>query len=236
LSQQITTLTFFRYTGLKNKIWGFQMMQFAHAELAKVEGLAFYKLMGSGKGAGFSPWPDWSVYSLLQIWETAEQADAFFAQAPLVEKYRNHTSEIWTLFMRNISAGGEWSGANPFRPSSALDADNPNIAVITRATIKVSKLLSFWKYVPTSQEPLSHNEGLIYTKGIGEVPIVQMATFSLWKDLESVKKFAYQSREHQEAIRKTRILDWYNEELFSRFQPYKSVGTWEGKNPLQETV
>lgn len=208
------------------------MMQFAHAELAKAEGLAFYKLMGSGKGAGFSPLPDWSVYSLLQIWETAEQADAFFAQAPLFEKYRNHTSEIWTLFMKNISAAGEWSGTNPFRPSSALDADNPRVAVITRATIKVSKLISFWKYVPTSQEPLSDNEGLIYTKGIGEVPIVQMATFSLWKDLESVKKFAYQSREHQTAIRKTRTLNWYNEELFSRFQPYKSVGEWEGKNPL----
>jgi heme-degrading monooxygenase HmoA len=55
-----------------------------------------------------------------------------------------------------------------------------------------------------------------------------MATFSLWKDFESVKQFAY-SKQHKEAIKKTREYEWYSEELFSRFQPYKSSGTWEGK-------
>jgi hypothetical protein len=56
-----------------------------------------------------------------------------------------------------------------------------------------------------------------------------MATFSLWKDFESVKQFAYKSKQHKEAI-KTREYEWYSEELFSRFQPYKSSGTWEGKD------
>ena len=76
------------------------------------------------------------------------------------------------------------------------------------------------------------NEGLIYTKGVGEIPIVQMATFSLWKNFEAVKQFAYNSKQHQEAIRRTRNNDWYREELFARFQPYKSVGTWGGKDLL----
>jgi hypothetical protein len=232
LSSQITTITFFRYQGIKNKCWAFLMMQLAHGELSKVDGLSFYKLMGSGKGLGFNPLPDWSVYSLLQIWESEAQAETFFNTAPLASNYQSHTAEMWTLFMKNISAAGEWSGGNPFQSSATLDADNSSIAVITRATIKLGKLFQFWKYVPTSQKPLSDNDGLIYTKGIGEVPIIQMATFSLWKDFESVKKFAYNSPEHQEAIKKTRKLDWYKEELFSRFQPYKSVGEWEGREPL----
>jgi hypothetical protein len=55
-----------------------------------------------------------------------------------------------------------------------------------------------------------------------------MATFSLWKDFESVKQFAYKAN-NKEAIKKTREYEWYSEELFSRFQPYKSSGTWEEK-------
>jgi hypothetical protein len=57
-----------------------------------------------------------------------------------------------------------------------------------------------------------------------------MATFSLWK-VESVKQFAYKSKQHKEASKK-REYEWYSEELFSRFQPYKSSGTWEGKDLL----
>jgi hypothetical protein len=50
------------------------MMQFANKDLAKVNGLTFYRLMGSGKGRGFNPFPDWSVYCLLQVWESEEAA------------------------------------------------------------------------------------------------------------------------------------------------------------------
>lgn len=40
------------------------------------------------------------------------------------------------------------------------------------------------------------------------------------------------ARNTKKAIELTRQLDWYSEELFARFQPYKSVGTWNGVEPL----
>ena len=225
---QITTISFFKYTSLRNKFWGLKMMQLAHKGLVNTEGLSFYRLLGSGKGKGFNPFPDWSVYCLLQVWESEEAAHTFFNSSDLIKQYSERTDELFTLYMKNISAGGTWVGKNPFEKGADLDSTLP-IAVITRATIKWNWLIRFWKYVPTSQEPLDGNEGLIYTKGIGEIPIVQMATFSLWKNFESVKQFAYNSKQHQEAVRRTRKNDWYREELFARFQPYKSVGTWGGK-------
>tara|TARA_B100001093_G_scaffold141058_1_gene133514 strand:- start:47 stop:748 length:702 start_codon:yes stop_codon:yes gene_type:complete len=231
MTKQITTISFFKFSTLYNKIWGFVMMLLAHNDLYKVKGLSFYRLMGSGKGKGFNPFPDWSVYSLIQVWESEEVANEFFKSSILIKKYKSHTVEIYTLYMENIAAVGTWIGKTPFKKGRDLDSNLP-IAIITRATIKLHWLLRFWKYVPTSQEPLEGNKGLIYTKGIGEVPIIQMATFSLWKDFDAVKDFAYNSRQHKEAIKKTRKNKWYKEELFSRFHPYKSLGTWEGNDQL----
>jgi hypothetical protein len=81
---------------------------------------------------------------------------------------------------------------------------------------------------------LYENGGLIYTKGIGEVPIRQMATFSLWKNMDALKAFAYQSKGHRSAIEKTRQRNWFKEELFVRFHPYLSVGTLGGVQLLPE--
>lgn len=229
---QITTITFFKFDTFKQKIWGFKMMNAAHQYLAKAKGQTFYKLMGSGRGNGFNPFPDWSVYSLLQVWENETAANDFFNHSELNELYQNNTKEVWTLYLKNIMAKGEWSGGNPFEVSSDLDKKNLYLGIITRARIKTSKLIKFWRYVPTSQKRIDKMKGLLYTKGIGEVPIVQMATFSIWKDFESLKAFAYDSEEHKKAIQLTRELDWYKEELFARFQPYKSLGTWQGKVPL----
>ncbi|MFK7771912.1 MAG: DUF3291 domain-containing protein [Saprospiraceae bacterium] len=236
MAVNITTLTFFKYNNWKTKIWAFGMMQFAHSYLVKESGIQFYKLMGSGKGKGFNPFPDWSTYALLIVWEDEKSADNFFKKSKLFQKYNGHTTEHWTIFMKNILARGSWSKQTPFDIHPNLDSSNELLCIITRATIRWNKLYSFWKYVPISEKPLTNSDGLIYTKGIGEIPVVQMATFSIWKNIDALKKFAYESKAHRVAIQKTRELDWYSEEMFCRFQPYKSQGTWNGKNPLDNLL
>lgn len=229
----ITTLTLFRFSNPINKIWAFSQMQFAHSHIGKIPGLNFYKLLGSGRSPGFNPLPDWGVYAMLGVWESEQAATNFFNHAEIFKRYQAHSSEQWTIFMKPLQVKGLWSGGNPFTTSTDLDEANPLIAVITRATIRTNKLLKFWRYVPTSQRPIMQGcEGLIYTKGIGEVPLVQMATFSLWENLETLKNYAYKSPEHQVAIQKTRKIDWYKEEMFVRLQPFRSMGTWNGINPL----
>ena len=46
---------------------------------------------------------------------------------------------------------------------------------------------------------------------------MEQATFSVWKNFDAVKKFAYVSKEHSEIIKKTRKRNWYSEDLFARF-------------------
>ena len=80
---------------------------------------------------------------------------------------------------------------------------------------------------------MDERDGSIFSIGIGEYPWFMQATFSLWEDEESMRKYAYKSKVHSEVIQKTRALGWYSEELFANFAPYKTVGSWQGQNPLR---
>ena len=230
----ITTISFFKYTSTRQKLWAFGMMQFAHKALQKQPGLQWYKLMGSGKGMGFNPLPDWSTYSLLIVWENEYVASQFFQKSDLFQSYRTNATQNWTSYMKNISARGEWSKRKPFEPHNDLNDEIEELAVITRATIRWNKLIPFWKYVPKSEKPLHQNAGLVFTKGIGQVPILQMATFSIWKDKTALSAFAHHSTEHRTAIEKTKKIDWYSEELFARFQIFKDDGRAAWLRTLEE--
>lgn len=224
---QITTISFFKFKKPSSKVWAFGMMQFAHQPMQKVSGQTFYRLLGTGKEQ-FNPFPDWSTYAVLQIWSSQEDAENYFSSNTLFTRYQERASEHWVLFLKNKIARGEWSKQQPFERSKTLEKENPFIVALTRATIKTSLLLKFWRFVPKSQSQLWSNTGLLYTKGVGEVPFKQMATLSLWTDEKSLNEFAYQTKGHTKAIGKTRTLDWYHEELFARFQPFKTFGNWEG--------
>lgn len=205
------------------------MMQFGHRYLKDIEGLRFYRLMGTGRGNGFHWNADFSTYGLLAVWDEEPQAESFSEKSGFHDLYNKYSVEQLTVFMLPLKSHGHWGGTNPFKPDAQVDGDI--IAVITRATIATKHLTRFWRYVPRASQSLKWHEGLIFAKGIGEWPIKQMATFSIWKDETTMKAYAYNNEDHKRVIKKTRELNWYTEELFARFRPYKSVGTWKG-NPL----
>jgi antibiotic biosynthesis monooxygenase (ABM) superfamily enzyme len=110
------------------------------------------------------------------------------------------------------------------------------IAVLTRATIRVKRLKNFWSNVEGVTQLMKKSPGFITSMGIGEAPFYKQATFSVWDNQESVKAFAYESKEHVDVIRKTREEAWYSEELFARFKPIKAWGTLHGSDPLKGLI
>ena len=70
LMRQVVYLHFFSYS--KHRFWAFTQMQRAHAGLQQCRGLQFYKMLGTGAGAGFSLRPDFSTYALLTVWDTEQ--------------------------------------------------------------------------------------------------------------------------------------------------------------------
>jgi hypothetical protein len=71
--------------------------------------------------------------------------------------------------------------------------------------------------------------GRQFSIGIGEWPLVQQATFSIWDSYKHMAEYAYKNPMHKKVIRLTREKGWYKEELFARFAPLKVAGTWDGK-------
>lgn len=193
-------------------------MQNGHRLMKGHTGLRFYKLLGTGKGDGFNPYPDYSTYALLTVWDEEQDAKNFLDGSKMITKYSQIANETKFFLLNTIKSHGAWGGKNPFTENitAPKKTDQP-LAVLTRARIKPSKLRKFWKYVPTSSKPLQHTDALLFSKGIGEVPFLNMATFSVWKNEEAMKNFAYHSKEHLKAIKMTRELGWYSEELFARF-------------------
>jgi hypothetical protein len=230
MTEQITTMTLFRFNNRKDKFWAFKMMRLAIPRLETIKGCTFFKVLGSGAGGGFSVLPDLSTYGILQVWDNEGLANDFFNYSEIFEEYRSHSEEYWITYAKNISARGTWSGSEPFKPSDGIDPQNKSLMVITRATVRFKSLVNFWSLVPMSQKSYSGNEGLLYTKGVGEIPIVEMATYSLWKSEADLTKFAQDKNGHGKSSKRALNKNWFSESLFSRFQPYKVEGAWHEAN------
>src|SRR5690606_27923896 len=98
----------------------------------KIAGLKFFKLLGAGKGQGFSILPDWGRYALLAVWESETAKTAFFGRHPLYEQYQSRAYETWTVTLSVMSAHGLWSKVNPFEETDDEVAPNQPVAILTR--------------------------------------------------------------------------------------------------------
>ena len=181
--------------------------------------------MGTGGGNGFSLWPDFGTYAFLGVWDSQKSADDFLKDNALLQTYYQKSSSIRTLKMLPVKSHGLWSGQNPFTEHKPVTIDSKlPVAVITRATLRLSRLIAFWKSVPSASAAIENAAGVQYFKGIGEWPFVQQATLSLWDSFEAVKKFAYRDQTHAKIIKKTRSQQWYSEDLFARFHVLSDTG------------
>jgi hypothetical protein len=108
------------------------------------------------------------------------------------------------------------------------------LAVLTRATIRPGYLLGFWKQVGAVSRSLeAHRQDVLFTKGIGELPWVVQATFSIWRSEEALRRFAYtQGSPHANGIQRTKAAHGFKEDLFARFRVLGSSGTYAGVDPL----
>ena len=183
--------------------------------LRRTKGVTFAKMLGCGKGETFTPTDAdptrWGCLVVIPENQLAELDDSSTIRA-----WRKKSVSEFRVLLDPIASTGMWSKQKPFEPSAPANFQGQVVA-ITRARIKASQTMRFFKSVPPVTASLHSSPGLISTIGIGEAPIGLQGTFSLWESMQAIKDFAYKGAAHQKAIAQTSEFDWYAEELFARF-------------------
>jgi spheroidene monooxygenase len=226
---QIVTLSLFRFAGPLAKAWAFVMMGGARWHLSRTPDIGFWKLCGTGTGEGFTPVPNTAVYAILATWPDIATAQARM-QAGLFARYRARATEDWTVFLQTRTARGQWSGQQPFVAVDTTGDSGP-LAALTRATLSPRNLTRFWNRVPDISAMIGQDSNVMFKIGIGEVPMLQQVTFSIWPSERAMASFA-RTGPHADAIRAVRDEGWFKEELYARFAVHSDSGTWNGTSPL----
>jgi len=182
--------------------------------LINYDGLKFIKLLGTGSKDGFSVIPDFSSYVMITSWENDEFRKKFIDENKLFQEIINKSSKRIEIKIDPYNYIGSWNGINPFKNKSSYKEGK--IIVLTRARVRLNKLINFFISTSYAAKSINSRKGAEYYKGVGELPIIEQATISIWKSEQSMKDYAYSDKNHLKIINKARKNKWYSEELFVR--------------------
>ena len=193
--------------------FAFLQMATGRRTARKISGVTFAKLMGTGTGKTFTPsdadLAQWAVLFVAKDFETVDSSQ-------FIQRWRKQATKTQIFHLDPVSSQGKWSGQEPFQLTGKPHAGGPIVA-ITRARLKWSQALRFWRSIPPVVLDLHQSPGLLFSIGIGEAPIGLQGTLSVWRSAADLRDFAYKNAPHRAVIEDTKRFDWYSEELFARF-------------------
>jgi hypothetical protein len=204
--------------------WGYARFLFGRYLLARVPGLRFARVLGSGHDGGFGLRPSVSRQGLLCAFADGERARAFL-DSPFVDDFRAHARELLSATLRAYSCRGSWGG-HRLAIAAGVPADGP-VAALTRASIRPARAIEFWRKAPPAEVSLATAEGCRLAVGLGEAPLLRQATFTVWDSVAAMDAYA-RTGAHLAAIRASHEGGYFTESMFVRFVPVALRGTWKG--------
>jgi len=236
-----TSLTIIKYKSRFIPL-AFLSMAFFNIPLFFNRKISFYKLMGTGKNGTFDKVPDFNQWAILSVFkESIQDTNSAFNPIDSYGHFIKHwlrlfSMETYSIQLEPIAGHGFWDGKNVFGSLDSNTTFDGPMATLTRATIRLNKMKHFWKHVAPIANKMTFAKGYVFSVGIGEVPWIKQATFSVWESVQDMKSFAYSMKEHREVVKKTRQEKWYSEDMFVRFKVISTHGKLEGIDPLKRIM
>jgi len=207
-------------TGL-HLLWGWGRFLFGRYALSRWPGLRFAKVMGSGHQGGFGLRPSFTRQGLFCVFAGHHAADAFVA-SDWLRRGDPHLSSCRWLKLEAYSSRGRWSG-HEIRASAEPPVNEPVVS-LTRASIRWSQTLRFWRMAPPAEAALAQAGGCRLSVGLGEAPVLRQVTLSIWDSVASMNAYA-RSGAHEQAIRTAYKGRHFSESMFVRWRLLEQ-GQW----------
>lgn len=165
---------------------------------------------------------------LIASWEDDEHLDRFLAEPAVAGPFATG----WHLRMRPLRVFGAWPKM-PGLPAEQIRVDDEEpVAVLTLGRPRLRRLPTFLRTAGRAEADLDGASGLLASIGFGHPPRL-VSTFSLWESAAAMRTYAHDNaRAHMAAVRSDRTAPFHHESAFIRFRPYRSTGSWNGRDPL----
>jgi hypothetical protein len=223
----------------------YRRRKFHQGKPPQVEGLSFWRHLSPGPDftalrADFTPFtlarPDFTRWAFFGVWQTEAALSLFLESAPLAQEWRDQAAEAWHVWLKPLRSSGTWQGTNPVEQFDTADSPKSPVVVLTRGDVRFSKLAAFWLWgTYAAVTDVRKAPGFISGITMTERPFVEVATFTVWQSLNDAASFAYKRFVHQEIVarnQRERIMKAF---FAGYFYPYRSAGTWRGKDPVSIT-
>lgn len=176
------------------------------------------------------PAPSLRRASFVAFWDDDESLDRFLDHDPLGGRLRDG----WSTRLVPTRLSGDWPGLS--RSEMEAASEGP-AAVLTLGALRLRNAGRFVRAnAPAADEAVRH-PGLLATTGMARPPRT-VCTFSLWRDTDALKDYAYGASGpgHVAAVRAQSDKPFHHQSAFVRFRPYAADGHWDGTNPLEGLV
>jgi heme-degrading monooxygenase HmoA len=196
---------------------------------AAVPGLTYAeKVLTAPLSSSVLPKPTLAEVGLIASWEDDESLDRFLADPALAGPFASG----WHVRMRPVRVYGAWP-AMPGLPQTAIPVeDDEPVVVLTLGRPRVSRLHTFLPTSARAEAGLEGARGVLAVTGLAHPPRL-VSTFSVWESAAAMRAYAHDNAgAHMAAVRRDREVGFHHESAFVRFRPYRSAGSWAGRDPL----